>query len=71
MPLSTLVAVILIPVLITGCERAIEGDWGGTALTALVQSFVEVIYATWLKIIEWVAGLIVFVAIVWLFLRKR
>jgi len=68
---STLSIAILLPVLITGCEGGAGGEWGGTALTALIQSFSEAIYMVWLKILQWAAGLIVVVTIIWLFLRKK
>jgi len=69
--LFTLFITALLPVLITGCEGGAGGDWGGAALTALIQAFSESIYMLWLKILQWAAGLIVVVAMIWFFLRKK
>ena len=71
MPLSTLVLVMLIPVLITGCEGARGGDWGGTALTAFIEAFSEALRMIWLRILQGAAGLIVVAAMIWFFLRKK
>ena len=68
---STLSIALFLPVLITGCEGGVGGDWGGTALTALIQAFSEALYMIWLKILQWAAGLIVVVAMIWFFLRKK
>jgi len=67
----TLFIATLLPVLIAGCEGGAGGDWGGTALTALIQAFSEALYTIWLKILQWAAGLIVVVAMIWFFQRKK
>jgi len=67
----TFPSAVLLPVLITGCEGGAGGDWGGTALTALIQAFSEALSVIWLKILQWAAGLVVLAAKIWFFLRKK